>query len=137
MLAQISIASTVLIFYLFSHFLNQKNFEILLKNREKKFAKILDTFNMLKFNKRKIMINVGPYGTYLEVHLLFLKEEQEKRKKLTFNADSDIVMKQKARTKIDLQRIEDIEIIEEEFAYTPEQRQNLFFSSQFMNDEFK
>lgn len=46
-------------------------------------------------------------------------------------------MKQKARTKIDLQRIEDIEIIEEEFAYTPEQRQNLFFSSQFMNDEFK
>lgn len=84
----------------------------MLKKRKTDFSEILSKLNRERFSERKIMINVGKYGTYLEVHLLFLKDQiltsKRNSAKSSPRKTSDKVMISKVRSKIDMAGIESI-----------------------------
>lgn len=73
------------------------------------------------------MINVGTYGTFLQVSMHYLKEE-EAQKKFTFASDSEILLKKKESQQTNDKLEEDnFNIIEEEISfYTPSGSNNVF-----------
>ena len=48
--------------------LNERTFRNNLEKREEVSNKIVDRFNQERFNKRRVMLNMGQYGTYIEIH---------------------------------------------------------------------